>query len=436
MNPDSSPPLTVEAVRLIQLEAQGLLTPPTHPAQKPDVLAAIRRMSALQIDTIHVIARSPYMALWSRLGAYDPAWLDELLAEGALFEYWAHAACFLPIEDYPLYRRLMLNGQRRGWGDEQAWMREHAGVVEEVLGRIRSKGPVRSADFERKEARSSGWWDWKEEKEALEHLFTAGTLMIARRDKFQRVYDLAERVLPGYDDAQTPSREEMLRELAAKAVRCLGVAKAAWAPDYFRLPKRETAAALGELLEQGRLQTVSVQGWDEPALVHPDNLPLLEAARAGCLQATYTTLLSPFDPLVWDRARARDLFGFDFSIECYLPAARRRYGYYLLPILHQGRLVGRLDAKAHRKEGIFEVKALYLEPEDEPTPGLAAALRDAIQRCADWHETPEVQVTKTEPEGFMNLRRFVDVAVGIPAYRRPTCSAPLARTRRFAFRLR
>ncbi len=396
------PPISIDEARAIQLAAQGLLTPPEPPAQKADVLAAIRRMGALQIDTIHVIARSPYMVLFSRLGAYDPAWLDQLLVEGALFEYWAHAACFLPIQDYRLYRRMMLNGGR-SWGDEQAWIREHSGVVEEILSRIRAEGPVRSADFERKDQRTSGWWDWKEEKQTLEHLYTAGVLMIARREKFQRVYDLAERVLPGYVEAKTASFEEMVRELSHTAVRCLGVAKAAWVPDYFRLPKRETAAALQDLAGQGHLIRLAVDGWDSLGFIHPAHLPLLEAARAGQLRPSYTTLLSPFDPLVWDRARARDLFGFDYTIECYLPAEKRRYGYYSLPILHQGRLIGRLDAKAHRKAGMFEVKALYLEPGVEPTPTLATALQDAIRRCAEWHETPRVHIARTQPEQFADL---------------------------------
>ncbi len=401
MSQPSPTSLSIAAVRSVQLAAQGLLSPPNPPAQKSDVLAAVRRMGALQIDTIHVIARSPYMVLWSRLGAYDPSWLDELLAEGRLFEYWAHAACFLPVEDYRLFRRMMLNGHR-SWGDEQAWLQENVGLVEEVLGRIRAEGPVRSADFARTDHRTTGWWDWKVEKRALEHLFTAGVLMIARREKFQRVYDLAERVLP-WDEAQTASHPEMLRELALKSVRCLGIAKAAWIPDYFRIPKRETAAALDELVAAGRLQTLAVDGWEVPGYIHPDNLPLMEAARAGQLQATYTTLLSPFDPLVWDRARVRDLFGFDFAIECYLPAEKRRYGYYLLPILHQGRLIGRLDAKAHRKEGIFEVKALYLEPGVEPTPALAQALSAALQNCAGWHGAPQLQITRTDPEELLDL---------------------------------
>ncbi len=395
-------PISIETVRAVQLAAQGLLQPPEQPARKADVLAAIRRMGALQIDTIHVIARSPYMVLFSRLGAYNPAWLDELLAEGALFEYWAHAACFLPVEDYRLFRRMMIDGHR-SWGDEQAWIRENAGLVEEILGRIRSEGAVRSADFERSDRRTTGWWDWKVEKRALEHLFTAGVLMIARREKFQRVYDLAERVLPGWDETQTASREEMLRELALQTVRCLGVAKSAWVPDYFRIPKTETAAAVAGLVAAGRLLPVDVEGWGVPGYVHPDNLPLLETARAGQLRATYTTLLSPFDPLVWDRARARELFGFDYTIECYLPAEKRRYGYYTLPILRRGALIGRLDAKAHRKEGIFEVKALYLEPETPLTPALAEDICAAVRRCAAWHETPEVQITRAEPGELVGL---------------------------------
>lgn len=403
MNVAVHAPLSIAAVRSVQLAVQGLLNPPDRPAQKPDVLAAIRRMGALQIDTIHVIARSPYLVLWSRLGHYDPAWLDELLAEGALFEYWAHAASFLPSEDFPLFRRIMLDGRSLWWKDEKAWLEEHAPMVERILERIRQEGPVRSSDFERADRRGNGWWDWKEEKRALEHLFTNGVLMIARREKFQRVYDLTERVAPDWEDARAPTAHEVLRRLALKAAQSLGVLKAGWAPDYYRTAKAKTLKALEELAAEGRLQPVEVDGWDAPGYVHPDNLALLEAARAGALQPTLTTLLSPFDPIVWDRARARELFGFDFTIECYLPAAKRRYGYYLLPILHRGQLVGRLDAKAHRKEGVFEVKGLYLEPQVEPSPALGAALGAAIRSCAGWHATPEVVVTRTEPEAFAGL---------------------------------
>jgi uncharacterized protein YcaQ len=159
-------------------------------------------MGALQIDTINVVARSPYLVLWSRLGAYDPKWLDELLTEGAIFEYWSHEACFLPVEDFALYRHRMLNAESLGWKYSRAWVEAHRAEIERLLEYIRERGPVRSIDFERRDGKAGGWWEWKTEKRALETLFTAGELMIARRQNFQRVYDLRERVLPSWDDRQ------------------------------------------------------------------------------------------------------------------------------------------------------------------------------------------------------------------------------------------
>ena len=391
----TSTSLPLSSVRLVQLAAQGLLRPPDSPATKADVLNAIRRMGALQIDTIHVVARSPYLALFSRLGSYAPVWLDELLAEGALFEYWSHAACFLPIEDYALYAGRMADSARRFF--EEDYEARHTEAVARVMQALREDGAVRSADFERTDGQKGGWWNWKEEKHVLEYLHTSGQVMIARREKFQRVYDLRERVLPGWKDAQALSREEAYRALALKAVRCLGIALPRWVPDYFRLSKRDVAARLQAFAQAGLLLPVQVEGWDGPAYLHPDNLPLLEAAQAGELEATLTTLLSPFDPLTWHRERASTLFGFDFTLECYLPAEKRQYGYFSLPILHRGRLIGRIDPKAHRKEGIFEVRSIHWEPGIEPDSEMAAEVRAAIQRCADWHGTPEVKFSTPLP---------------------------------------
>jgi uncharacterized protein YcaQ len=381
------------------LAAQGLHRLPSSLATKQDVLGAIRRMGALQIDTIHVAARSPYLVLWSRLGDYEPRWLDELLAEGAIFEYWSHAACFLPIEDYALYRRRMLDGDG-GWNRSHAWIAEHPRDVELVLARIRERGPVRSSDFERTDGQASGWWNWKPEKLALEHLHTAGALMIARRYNFQRLYDLRERVLPGWDDTATPTRDEVRRALALEAVRAMGVAMAAWVPDYFRTPKVGTAHLLEALAGDGALVRAEVAGWRDAAYVHRDNLELAGSAASGAIRPTLTTLLSPFDPLVWDRARARMVFDFDYTIECYTPAPKRRYGYFTLPILHRGALVGRLDPKAHRADGIFEVKVLHLEPDVRVTDGLIAGIAGALRRCAAWHKTPEVVVRRSDPPGL------------------------------------
>lgn len=393
--------LSEAAARALLLAAQGLHERPARPAVKEDVLAAIRRMGALQIDTIHVVARSPYLVLWSRLGSYQPRWLDELLAEGAIFEYWSHAASFLPIEDFGLYRRRMLDRT----GRYRDWLAAHPEVVERVLGRINEQGATRSADFERTDGRAGAWWDWKPEKQALECLFTTGELMVSRRERFQRIYDLRERVLPDWDDARTPSREEVRRAHALAAVRALGVAKATWVPDYFRIPAQGIRQLLEALADEGALIRARVEGWPITSYIHPDNLRLAESAVAGALRPALTTLLSPFDPVVWHRARAEELFGFAYRIETYTPAARRRYGYFSLPILHRDQLVGRLDPKAHRREGRFEVRALHLEPGVRVTDDLICGLAGALRDCAEWHGTPEVAVLASDPPDLAEALR-------------------------------
>jgi uncharacterized protein len=406
---------SVEAARELLLAAQGLGTVPKR-ATKDEVRETIRRMGVLQIDSISVVARSPYLVLWSRLGSYEPRWLDELLADGALFEYWSHAACFIPIEDYGLYRRLMIEGGEK----TRTWMRAHHEEIKHVMERVNENGPVRAAEFARTDGRGGGWWEWKPEKRALEHLFAAGELMISRRENFHRVYDLRERVLanalPDWEDALAPNEQEVWRALALKAVRALGVAVARWVPDYFRTPKKGVAGLLEELADEGELVCAGIEGLDEPAYVHPGNAEPAKKILSNGLQSSVTTLLSPFDPIVWDRARASELFGFEYKIEVYTPAARRRYGYYSLPILHHGALVGRLDAKAHRKQGTFEVKAIHLEPgvpvSDDLVTGVAWTLRD----CAGWHDTPEVLVRRSDPSELAEMLRItVEDDTGTPA---------------------
>lgn len=382
---------------MLMLAAQGIIPGPKKKANKRDVLEAIRRMGALQIDTIHVVARSPYLVLWSRLGAYEPAWLEELLEEGTIFEYWSHEACFLPIEDYALYRRRMLNAESMGWKYSAQWATAHRKEIEWLKGFIRERGPVRAADFERRDGKAGGWWEWKTEKRALETLFTAGELMIARRRNFQRVYDLRERVLPGWDDSRLPAAEDVRRELVLKAVRALGIAKARWVADYFRTNMRETLTVVQALADENALLTVEVEGWEEPCFVHPYNLKLAKAVRAGSLKMERTTLLSPFDPVVWDRARARVMFDFDYRLECYTPEPKRRYGYFTLPILRRGALVGRLDAKAHRKDGVFEIKSLHMEPRVRAGGEMLNDIAAALIECAAWHRTPKIIVRQSDP---------------------------------------
>lgn len=391
--------LSTAAARALHLAAQGLLTPPRRKATKADVLDTIRRMAQLQIDTIHVVARSPYLVLFSRLGDFAPQWLDEHLAEARLFEYWSHEACFLPVEQFGLMRYKMLDPSGMGWKYAAEWHEQNRPEIDRLLARIRAEGPVRSADFAREDGvKGNGWWDRKPEKRHLEVLFTTGDLMVSERRNFQRVYDVRERVLPDWDDTRDlPPRSAVLPALLDYTCRALGVVRADWVADYYRLPRRSYRAELEQLAGAGDLIPVAIDDWKEPAYVHRSLEALLPAAQADTLRSTVTTLLSPFDPVVWDRRRASTLFGFDYTIECYTPGHKRRYGYFCLPVLHRGRLVGRIDAKAHRTLGTFELKEVHVEPGVRFGTGLAADVAKAVRKLAAWHGTPEVTVGQQAP---------------------------------------
>ncbi len=389
-------PFSQDAVRGLMIAAQGLHDDPQPPTKKA-VRSIIRQMHLLQIDSINVVARAPYFVLWSRLGDYNPLWLDELLEEGALFEYWSHAVCLLPIEDYPLYRA----GSRViDWKNPRKWLDEHPDITEMVLDHVRTYGETCASDFERMDGQKSTWTNWKDEKIALEYLFFLGELMVRKRHNFQQVFDLRERVFPDFDKLPEVSLADAHDQLVLHTIQALGVTKAEWIANYFRFKTTWVNAALKRLEKQDRVMRVNVEGWKKPCYIHPDNLKQVDAAVEGNIPHSKTNLLSPFDPLVWDRGRALDLFNFDFPIEFYFPAAKRNYGYFSLPILYNNQLIGRLDPKAHRKEGIFEVKAIHLEPHVELDDALVAAVKATIKACAEWHKTPQVVVRMSNVPGL------------------------------------
>jgi uncharacterized protein YcaQ len=401
---DAEVRISLQQARNLHLAVQGLLKVPRARATRARVLAAITRMRLLQIDTIHVVARSPYLVLFSRLGAYTQRWLDELLARGAIFECWAHEACFVPMHDYALHRG-QFAARSNHWAHRRAAQmhREHRAGMDKLLAHIREHGAVKSADFARPESHkgTGGWWGWKDEKRWLEAWFALGELMIARRENFQRVYDLRERVLArARVDVEGPAPHDVQREFVLGAVHALGIAQARWIADYFRTGRKHKDSDVQPYVDSGELIRVTVRDWDVPGYVHRDHAPLLRRAQRSGLRAEHTTLLSPFDPVVWDRARSSALFGFDYTLECYTPQRKRRYGYFVLPILHRGRLIGRLDAKAHRAAGRFEVKALHLEPETRVDAQLVSDVACAIQASADWHATPRVVLRKCSDAAF------------------------------------
>ncbi len=394
--------ITLQTARQLSIFAQGLYTAPDRAAQKKDVKEAIIRLGALQIDTINIVARAPYFSLWSRLGDYDNDWLNQLLAEQSLFEFWAHAASFIPIEDYGLHRHIQLEQWRLPW--YQHWYDGHRSEFDAVLNHVKDNGAVKSSDFKRADGEKGGtWWDWKIEKRALEYWFTAGELMISKRINFQRVYDLRERVLPEWRDSDAPDLDTVYRTLVLKSIGAMGLALPGWIPDYFRLLKKAVFSTLKQLISENRLLELKVADWDESAWALPEVWEDFQSAQRQNPEPHYTTILSPFDSLIWDRARTSKLFNFDFSIECYLPASKRKYGYFLLPVLHDGQLIARMDAKSHRADKKFEVKSLYLEQGVNPDPDLAQKLISAFSACAAWHRSPQLLIEKCDPPEFLDV---------------------------------
>jgi uncharacterized protein len=407
--------LTPDEARRIVVQAQLLSGSRAH-SGKEGAAQAIAHLGYVQIDTISVVERAHHHTLWARCSDYHPETLDLLMADRRVFEYWAHALALLPISDYRFYLPRMQRHRdgARAWLRE--WRDENAEIIEYVLQRIRSEGPLASKDF----APPAGdtrrtWWDWKPAKTALEILFWQGDLMISRRDGFQKIYDLTERVLPVDADTRLPSQVELGRFHVRRALVGLGLANEREIKAVFHLADlkliRETLHLLQEKKEVVPLQ-ISGSGDTNYALA--EVLQQEDAPVSWALQ-----ILSPFDNLVIQRSRLARLFDFDYTIECYVPAGKRRYGYFVLPLLWRTQMIGRLDAKADRKEGRLLVKGLWFEPAfssyDDALPLLAAELA----RFARFNGCTAVEIGPIHPAGHKRrLIALVKRILGSP--HRPT----------------
>ncbi len=402
----------LHALRTVALHAQGLEAAAKAGAKasrpgRDEVYRVVERLNCVQIDTLQMVRRSQYLVLWSRLGSYDPADLDALssAADRRLFEGWQHAACLIPLTEY----RYQIPHQRR-LREQPAiqsirWLSDPKNVelVEAVRERIRREGALRTNDFEGDGHKRNSWWDWKPAKHALEHLYAWGDLMIAGRVNFQRLYDLTERVLPDWVDRTEPTPEERDRFWVERGAQALGVCTPRQAGDYTWMKITHAAPAAEALLKAGTVVPITgeLEGRRKGELIiHRDLLPVLERAADGGMQAGRTTFLSPFDSLFWAGRRDEQLWGFRKSLEAYLPAAKRTYGYFCLPILHKDRLVGRFDPKLERAHGRLRLKALYLEPgvkpDEELVAGVAAAMRDFLA----FHSARELVIEKSQPAAF------------------------------------
>jgi uncharacterized protein YcaQ len=387
--------ISLSTARRLAIRAQGLDGRWRLPKGKEGAAQAIERLGYVQIDTIAVVRRAHHHTFWSRRQDYQPGMLHELQAnDRRVFEYWCPAASYLPMRDYRYYLPTM-----RGIASSsrtRAWLADHTNLVDEVVKRIRREGPLTSADFAAPEGRKRGsWWDWKPAKQVLERLFSMGELMIAERRNFQRVYDLTERVLPSDADTEEPSAEERARFVVERALGSRGVASMdemrwAWMAD-----RAAVSAALADMLESGDVTAVEIRGRDVGP--HYAWTETLEGAAARTRGQKHLHILSPFDSLVIDRRRLRKLFDFDCKLECYFPEAKRRYGYFCLPILWGDRFVGRLDPKADRKQKTLLVRKAMFEPDFTDYDPLLPALAEKLRAFAAFNECDRVVVERTEP---------------------------------------
>jgi uncharacterized protein YcaQ len=380
--------LSAAQARRIAIHAQGLADArPAAPGRGHSRKLA-RKLGVIQIDSVNVLARAHYLPLAARLGAYRQADLDAEAwgKKPSLFEYWAHAAAFVPMEMHPLFRfRMAHYAQRKSamWGYVPDGYPQQ---IRRVLDEIRDKGPLTGGHFA-EEKRQAGWWNWSEGKRALEWLFAAGELSIAPRRGFERTYDLTERVIPPEVlNAPTPTEEEAVRALTLFAARAVGVGTLADINDYFRIRlQKHTKAALDDLVSAGELEKVTVKAWGEPAYL----LPGTKVPRTGARGA----LLSPFDNMVFRRERVERMFGLRYRIGIYTPADQRTHGYYVLMFLRGDAIAAQVDLKSERKAGILRVQAAHLEAGQEEAE-TAAALAEELRMLARFLGLADIAVTK------------------------------------------
>ncbi len=377
--------ITAPQARLLLLDAQGLVAAPTGAADASRLYELVERMGFVQIDSINIVDRAHYLILASRLDRFRPAMLDRLVEQDRLlFEHWTHDASLIPTK---WYRHWLprFNRQRTG-----KWWRERMGpkfgeVVAHVRDRIAAEGPLLSRDFEHdRQGESGAWWGWKPQKAALEHLWRTGDLLIARRDRFQKVYDLAPRVLGEITQAAPPTCDEQIEWACGTALERLGCATPSELSRFWNaISIAEARAWCDGALRAGRAVPVEVQPADDSkprlSVALHDWQARLEGASRPPRRAR---LLCPFDPVLRDRARAGRLFNFDYRFEAFVPEAKRRFGYYVMPVLDGDRLVARVDPKFHRDKGVLRIARLWWEPDVDVSESMASRVEAAIDRLA------------------------------------------------------
>ena len=384
-------PQELARLRRLALAAQGLLQAQPYGRGLAGALKAINHIGYVQIDTISVVERAHHHVLHSRVPKFKPSMINKMLLDGDIFEYWTHAAAFLPIADFRFslpYKHAVKSGQVHWYKNPDKKL------MGELLSRIRSEGPLRSRDVGTDSTKRAGWWDLKPAKKALEQLYMQGDLMISDREGFKKTYDLSERVLPAHVSSQMPSMEDFAAHLVDQQLRCHGFASLKGL-TYLRRNaelRKAVKALVNERLAQRTLEQVQVGNGEvfileAGAFERP--LPRLKSRML---------ILSPFDNSVIQRERLKALFQYNYQIECYVPAAKRQYGYFCLPLLYRDEFIGRVDCKAHRKIRHLEIKSLHLEPHSFDEDLVIAAFVEAITPFSQFQQCDSVSLTKVYPK--------------------------------------
>ena len=368
--------LTLRQARRAALASQGLASPRPSAPNIGHLTRAIRTMGVLQIDSVNVVERAHHLTLFSRLGPYDTGLLWRALDERRIFEYWGRMASFCPIEDFPLYRWRMDRHGEGNWQRVRMIHEKAPGYIEEVYRQVAERGPLTASDLDEPGDRGGPWWGWADGKVALEHLFAAGRLAVSHRSNFTRYYDIVERVIPAeHFEAEAPEAREAQKRLILNAAKALAVGTARDLIDYYWIRVDLGRELLAELVSEGRLVRVEVEGWSEPAYMDAGaRIPRSIDARS---------LINPFDTHAWNRDRLERLHGFQYRIEIYVPAPRRVYGYYVFPFLLGDELVARVDIKADRKAGVLRVPGAFLEAGQDPMR-VARELATELGEMARW----------------------------------------------------
>ena len=383
--------ITIERARELAIACQGLDGSWQLAQGRDGAAQVVERLGYVQIDTIAVVQRAHHHILWARHAGYEPEMIWELQRERRVFEYWASQASFVPMADYRYYLPAMRRWAKR-WRRGH-WLGENTQVIEHVLARIREEGALAASDFQAPEGFQRGaWWNWKPAKRALEELFGMGVLMVSERRGFQRVYDLAERVVPPDTDTRMPTDDEVRAFKLRRLLRNHGVF--ALTGMFVRKARQDYERLIDPMVKSGEVQPVEIADWDD---VPRYGLTEILEGEVASSDRPALHILSPFDPLATDRDRLERLYGFQYRLECYVPAAKRQSGYFSLPILQGTRFVGRVDCKADRKLKRLIVRNLVMEPDAEISPELVAALAARLGDFACFNVCDQIAVEGVDP---------------------------------------